>query len=470
MAFDNFALTQDDEFEFNTTMSSGVFSVFEDALAARGIDAANLTAEQRQVFYDASDRIETVLDSDMESVSDAQTLLGEDVEVMSVDDLRTSDGVKLNGVATIDGKIVLDSALTGERLLETLVEELAEAAFYEALEDASQGDFGAEVEARIEGDASAAFLDQLATASEADTVQTAFGEGQANAAPFEADAQFFAEEVFSPQGVSVEAIKAQLDAWNGAQGYTNLSADGQVFFDPSSVQKVEGMQNLINTIRQAPANQKDAFGYEVRNLIPEPNRDLDGDGTISSTVAAFLIDPGPKAEVLGSPKNVKYAPIQGLSETFVANKGGSSAEWTARAGVEYKTEKKFEVANKNAVEISGTFGFGGSTAGLKESNERTTSQASTTSNATSFFEQVTKKYSVEGEKYAPGTAVSYGYHVATGDLKAIDTQKMLIILGEGESTGVVQDTAFLVDVNTTGTLKNVGLGVVATDVEQGLWL
>lgn len=293
MALDTFKVLDDEQDHFNfhpTVDEATALNAMGNALAARGMNINALNQEQTSILTVAAYRIEALLEAQVESLEEAQTFLGDSVELISEDNLQSTDCLKLTGLATQDGKIVLDSALVGDTFRETLVEEMAELAFYAAFETTSKGDFGAEVEARIEGDATAEVLTQLSSDTEADTVQTAFGEGQANVSPWESKAQFYAEEVFSPQGVSVETIQAQLNAWNGAQGYSNLDADGQVFFNPSTVQKVEGTENLMNVIRSASTNQKDAFGLEVRNAIPEPNMDLDGDGIRSSTVEALLID------------------------------------------------------------------------------------------------------------------------------------------------------------------------------------
>lgn len=170
----------------NGTLTDGMvdvvlgFDSFMESLAARGIDTTTLTEDQIATFEAAASTIATAFATDFDSSDDALALFDDDANISLVDDLSTTDGTSLNGAAILGSdEILLDSSLTGLSLRDALIEEVAETAYQKAFGTTSVGDFGAEILARTSGETDQATLNDYATSTETDTVETSYGTAEA---------------------------------------------------------------------------------------------------------------------------------------------------------------------------------------------------------------------------------------------------------------------------------------------------
>ncbi|WP_152613111.1 hypothetical protein [Tateyamaria sp. ANG-S1] len=408
MTVHDLALQTDDMFEFKTGPIAST-TAFDAALQARGIDTSTLTHAQNKAFVDAAMQIDKVLASDVSTVEEARDLLAFDADIEAVDNLSTLNGERLNGVATEDGKIILDSALTGQALRDTLIEELAESAFYEAFNRSSAGDFGAETEARIEGNASAEYLAQLSTDVTNDTVQTEFGNGQASSIEknyayiFDLVMQDVQRELASQKNAFTDMLVAQGGQVMSGQG-------GQIM-----------LQNLYSKVGLISYSETSGIDYSTSMKISNTaNLDLNGDG-IADTYEYLGFSPHFAAQSHTGTKleNVGFVPTS-KSAKFLMGAGDSKTTWVAKKDETISTAETVSVNNKVElradVSISGKVFGAGLELKLGASQSTDTGQSSTTTSAFSFGSEVRQEHTVTAGSYEKGTLISYGMHAVKGDL------------------------------------------------------
>ncbi|GIT90704.1 hypothetical protein JANAI62_11590 [Jannaschia pagri] len=436
MALDSFAFAQEDAFEFNTAPAS-IPQAFASALAARGIDMTRLSEAQIQTFSTTGDLINRVLETDLQSAAEAVDLLGEAADISLVDDLRTTDGMKLNGVATKDGKIVLDSALTGDTLRDTVIEELAEAAFYEAFDRDSVGDFGAEIEARIEGKVSEEDLEKLSSVQDGDTVQTEFGEGQA-----------------SSWGSTPITSEAYLPFAREFQTSNFRHYAGEAKFVPFSItQPGIEIKDDLNTSR---------FNGRF---------DLNGDG-IKDTYSTltytwdtdhpnFDANTGRAERVIGiSPSEI--LPTSQSARVLVGN-GSAKTTWVLREDQTTTTSKEFNWNVSLSKSISATAGLEGVLSlGSEIKIEGGIGGATTTTNSFSVGREVRDEYTVAAGAYSPGTLVSYGFHAVTADLTV---EENYVMTGRITNAAPGSDGLFEIRFAKVRDVDDHFLGIVRTDFD-----
>lgn len=444
MVLDHFALEYDDAFEFNVE-PTGVMAVFMSALEARGIDSATLTADQTKAFRDASDRIETVLNSDIGTMADAKDLLGDDVDLLSVDNLRTTDGAKLNGVATKDGQIVLDSALTGKTLRDTLVEEIGEAAFYKAFDAASKGDFGAEVEARVDGETNQAVLANFQSEIEADTVMTEYGEAQAR------------------------TLIQQL----------NILTDFKVDFDSANATwdrdgVIAANINLINSFDAPPAGTYNTpvTNYDFRNIdyrtvnpaygTNNPGKyDLNNDGVGDEYSLTAVVD-DPLQQFLIA--DIRPTDLSATSQSgrVYTGKGEVTKEWVLRTEETHSVDRDMDwnVKVGASLKMSGKlFGLG------LEAQISVEGGVGATNSVGSKFRtanEVRDTYKIPAGAYEEGKLVSYGFHALSGDIDVYEQFDIYLKITNAQPGSF---DAVRIDAYHPDTIKDHYLGLVSTDFD-----
>ncbi|MEJ6396036.1 hypothetical protein V8J82_22465 [Gymnodinialimonas sp. 2305UL16-5] len=370
------------------------------AFEARGIESLELTQEQFEGLLRYSEALDEAQSREFASARDAADSFGDEFDIEIVDNLRADDGTKLNGAATTDGKVLLDSALSGQQLTDVLVEEIAEAAYYSMIGTASQGDFGAEVEARLDGVVDAGVLASFQSADSGDTVRTSYGEVQANVTNEEKGQ---AANLYGAlnQSHSLQDIKlANFGPF--AKGFSNGKAsDG----DPT----ITGV---------------DRSNVNISNLN---NRfDLNNDG-IKDTYKVFDVSRddtsnnwnGSSAITIGSITDVTLEPTS-QSRTLVAGQGEPSTTWVLRKEDTYKASSEFNWSTEVEKSLKATGSFAGFSAEVGRSESSSSGGAVTTGRDFKVASEVRDTYKIPAGKYAEGTVVSYGFHVATGDIKVFE--------------------------------------------------
>ncbi|GGX57610.1 hypothetical protein GCM10007385_28150 [Tateyamaria omphalii] len=440
MALDKLLLAPDDEFKFHPepttlipTQAADAAAAFDAALSVRKHDISELTEEQTENLSEAIGSINSIQTSNISTIEDAQALLGHSVDLNAVENLETADGAALAGLATKDGKIFVNDALTGEELRQTLIEELAEAAYYTTFGSASEGDFGAEIEARIHGRASDAELAALATSEQSDTVQTEFGEGQARTI----GEQLILDNRFASM------VQDQTPQYNGGSVKVNsfASITGNIFYSDVS----------------------DTY-YNDMNITNSQNLDLNNDGIVDQyKYVGFSPWQGTTFREVTSTDVKKLVPTS-KSTTALTGQGESSTTWVTRANETITTSEEFKwndkLAINGSVKVGGTpFGVGVDiTVGAEASTE--SGGGTKTERSFSVGNEVRETYTVDGGKYAPGTTVSYGMHAAIGDVNYFESLQHTY-----EITNAAAGSSKFVDIQSARNHRETDhlIDIVATD-------
>ncbi|WP_299507925.1 hypothetical protein [uncultured Roseobacter sp.] len=423
--------TLDAGFSDGSQMHGTSLDGFLAALDARDIEAGDLTAEQQTTFAESAMLVDAVDDLKIETVEDVEAIFGGKLDLEIVENFQSVDGTSLNGGATADGKIILDADLSGEELRSVLKEEIAEAAFYTAFNSASKGDFGAEVVARDRGVIKENSLAQFQ--SENDTVVTEFGEVQANETP---------QINQLMNGISIAST-------NGTP-YNTIADNG---FSISEFQ--------YNAL--APGSTlKSAFGQEAFQALRwSPNQtDLDGDGKTSSAIEWAIVDTSPAGDVL-SFSNSRLTPVAGLSDRLAASQGDASNTWVAGEQQTYRTAKSFNWDASLSVGTNIGGNFFGLEAGAAIEISASVGAGAETTNEFKTIREVRRTYNVDGQDYAPGTNISYGWHAQLADADVRDGYAVYAKVSDAD--GVEGYVGF--DVTQRGIINDYLSGIVATDVD-----
>ncbi|MBM7070287.1 hypothetical protein [Actibacterium sp. 188UL27-1] len=401
------------------------------ALNARDIEASDLNAVQWSTFAESAMLVDAVDDLKVETLEDVEAIFGGKFKFEIVEGFKATDGTVLNGGATADGKIILDADLSGEELRSVLKEEIAEAAFYKAFDKASEGDFGAEVVASYLGVTDTKTLVQFQ--SENDTVMTEFGEVQANAS----------------EQINQLLNDVSIASTNGTP-YNITAYDG---FSISEFQYNAFAGNMGENV----------FGQEAFEALRwfSNETDLDGDGKASNAIEWAIASPGSAGDVL-SFSNSKLTPVIGLSDTLLAGQGDASNTWVTSEQQTYKTQQsfKFDAGLKLGANASGSF-FGLFDAGASIEVSASVGGGVEISNEFKTIREVRQTYNVDGQDYAPGTIVSYGWHAQLADADVRDGY--LVYAKVSDADGVEDYIGF--EVTQRGIINDYLSGIVATDVD-----
>lgn len=163
------------------------------SLVARGINVRNLTPKAQAALMTYAGAINQLRAPNVNSVAEVQKIAATTGDtVVAVQNLRGDGGQVLNGFASTDGTIKLDSRLSKDQLVATATEEFAERAFQTIAglqadagshlktatdEGLSKGDFGAEVTRRVEGNLTPQMAKELRREGDIVMVDGALGEG-----------------------------------------------------------------------------------------------------------------------------------------------------------------------------------------------------------------------------------------------------------------------------------------------------
>lgn len=170
--------------------SDGGRQAMERAFAARGIDTSTFGAEAKSAITAGVAVLATVNDGSVTTIEDVIAATAGDVRFRfeGVDDLKSLGGDRLHGVATLDGRVLLDAALEDDPVLLRAVAsiEIGERIFQEVAtaqasiglplptanpDGTSRGDFGNEFHGQLSGFPGSVVLSSF----ENDTVLTADG-------------------------------------------------------------------------------------------------------------------------------------------------------------------------------------------------------------------------------------------------------------------------------------------------------
>ncbi|MFK7943328.1 MAG: hypothetical protein AB8B85_10515 [Paracoccaceae bacterium] len=391
-------------------------------LEAQGLDVASLPSGKQDAVKAYSEALSQVAVSDIQTVSDVTHVLGDSFDFLFTEDFRSLDGQKLNGVATEDGQIVLDDALEGQELKSVLIEELAEAAYFELFGTASIGDFGAEVAYVAAGGEDMAVISSLRT--ENDSVQTAYGKAEASQWAFKN--QFTEELKHYTNGNAynfyISSVYKEGAAYVENSGSTAFVSN----FAANNLSKLDGKYDLNNdglldtySIRSGYGLQLDSFGVHNARYVP-----LNGHSTKA------IVDNG------YSGANGSWTTSKGESFTF-----GGEVNWSTTVGASVGTEVGF-LGSKFNVEVNVSNTFGGSLSASK--NYTSTKSSTLTYDNDDFY----NKYKDDGV-----IRVSMGLHAVVADVQA------------------AEDTVWLVDIDNAkhGYANTINLrGKVWEDVDSHL--
>ncbi|WP_179381458.1 hypothetical protein [Jannaschia marina] len=440
-----------DTFAFNDApVVPTALDALNKALAARGIDSTALDETQTAIITEAASHIDTLAATPIETAEDARELLGDGIDLKVVDDLRTTDGAKLNGVAMKDGTIIVDAALTGQQLRETLIEEVADAAFYEAFLTTSQGDFGAEVEARAEGTKDPVELASYVTEAQDDTVQTAFGEGEANNGINDPDRPIDDQLIASPW----------IRDFDRSNAFSGLEAAKLSLVTRSQPGATE--QSFIDPITNFDARKINYSGIQGKY-------DLNGDGLADEygnpSVYKNIESSDPQdPEKYITIRDVRATELTPTSETkqIIVGRGESGQVLVMRTGQTHTTETAIDWNATVGVELSASGKLFGLGLEASASFEGSAGGSVTTSKTFTVGREIRDEYRIPAGAYEEGTFVVYGFHAVKGDvevLEQVDIYLNITNAKEGYKNGIKVD-AFNID-----TIEDHYLGIVATDYD-----
>lgn len=394
-----------DEFQFYDTGRGATDSAtpISDALHAAldSRDIAVTDIEDFGAFKSATPLLQAVFESDIETSADVQGLFGDEFNVTFVDDLATTNGVALNGAAILGSdEIVIDSALTGEDLRDTLIEEIAETAYQQAYDTTSIGDFGAEVLAILNGEEDKDVLAAFSKETASDTVETDYGTAEADTRS------------------QVVALGELIEADNSSVSVVRSTAVSDTSYETFYPKILEA----------AAAAGENKYGETFFGELPSDvlatlaetkgTLDFDGDGNETTSVSFALdnygvtddtkfstLDTG-LVEIVDWSDDATVVPLSGglASGTLVGTGGTADARKVVSVseGETYSTSEEFNWSTTTTakgeifglgLEVSGTVGES-----VTETNEFT----ATTS--------VSDWYTVYQSDYEEGEVISYGQH------------------------------------------------------------
>ncbi|WP_299698947.1 hypothetical protein [uncultured Tateyamaria sp.] len=422
----------DDNFIFESTENSkkpvatlDSQTALEQSLVARGVDTDALTEDQIGTLTNSAAWLDTAMSADLTTGQDAVALLGSELDITLVEDFRTTDGQKLNGAATEDGRIYLDANLREETLVDTLVEEIAEAAFYSAFDRASQGDFGAEVVARMSKAEDLPSLGRFVNPVEDDIVQTEFGAAQAAVQPSD----------FMTGPFGSDLIKA-----NGLIGLTDVTTKNGV------------LENLNNTPLVTPK----ASDFDLESVQGKYDLNLDGVLDEYKMKAVYLARDVSVLEVTPT----RLIPTS-ESKTVLIGKGEASTTWVLREEESHSTDVQFGFSSSVALELSASGEFLGIGASSSLTTTVETNESVTTSNSFTVANEVRDSYTIPAGAYEEGILVNYGFHMIVADVSVVEeTQYLLEITNSENGQDHVDFRA-----QDTGVVKDHYAGLVVTDYD-----
>ncbi|WP_152613026.1 hypothetical protein [Tateyamaria sp. ANG-S1] len=431
--------TADDSFVFHAglqhdtpdTATTGQHALTQ-SLLARGTQDTDLTDAQTDTLAEFAELLDLAQAADIRTGTDALTLMGDALDMTLTQDLRATDGQKLDGIATHNGRIVLDADLSGAHLKATLIEEIAEQAFYQTFQDASDGDFGAEVVARLQGTADAAALAAYATAAENDTVQTAFGTAEASSrTPAGPEGNSFASALVFPNGlIGYDKVETRLD-------------------NPAPFERLD-QPTLVNP----GARDLDISGAQGRF-------DLNNDGVLDQyKMKAAYTNVNGDLRVLDV-RPTKLIPTS-ESNSIVIGKGEASTTWVLRTEQAHTTasEYNWNVSVASTIEASGEFLGIGASASLTTTGG--TGGSVTRTNSFTVVNEVRDTYTIPAGVYEEGTLVNYGFHIVTADVDILEYT--LYILEITNAVEGFEDHVDFVGIGS-GTLNDHYAGLVVTDYD-----
>ncbi|WP_223274911.1 hypothetical protein [Tateyamaria sp. syn59] len=401
--------------------------VLAQSLLARGINETDFTDAQTDTLAEFAELLDLAQAAVIATGADVVAALGDAVDVTFVEDFPATDGTKLDGAATEDGRIFLDANLTGASLQAILTEEVA---FCEAFATASQGDFDAEVVARLTGGTDTKALAPFM--SENDTVQTEFGTAQAGSR--------------TPAGSEGNAFASAIVFPNGLIGYDRV----QTRFDELAPIERLDEPNLV-TLGARDLDISDAHC----------KFDLNNDGVLDQykMKAAY-------ANVNGDLRVLDVRPTKLIptseSNSILIGQGEASTTWVLGEEQTHTTasEYNWNLSVASTIEASGEFLGIGASASLTTTGG--TGGSVTRTNSFTVVNEVRDTYTIPAGAYEPGTLVNYGFHVVTADVDVLEYTLYIL-----EITNAVEGSEDHVDFFGigTGTLDDHYSGLVVTDYD-----
>ncbi|KIC48994.1 hypothetical protein [Tateyamaria sp. ANG-S1] len=432
-----------DEFQFITpsdlssplTATTGQFALSQ-ALLSRDIDSSELTEAQSDILSDYADLLDTASAAELETKSDVIAQFGEQLDITFVEDFRTTDGQKLNGAATEDGQIILDADLTTAALKATLVEEIAEAAFKDAFDTTSQGDFGAEVAARLAGEADPAALAAFNSDAQNDTVETEFGTAEA--------------AVSRPVDAGIaRALTRDISRSNDLDEVNNIT------FTSIAPEDYGGDRFFREPLVTPTAAELDLSRIQGKY-------DLNGDGVLDQ-YALRAVEPNAfmNLQVIGQTPT-KLIPTS-QSNSILIGQGQASTTWVLRTEQSYETSSEFNWNSSIAVglEASGEILGVGLSASLTATTEGGGSNRST--DKFTVANEVRETYTIPAGAYEPGTLVNYGFHMIVGDVDVAQNTFYDLEITNSRNEGVREFVGF--EGFNRGIVQDHYVGLVMTDYD-----
>ncbi len=437
-------------------------------LSLQARDKTSLDQQQVNAIRESSAKIDAILKSNFETIEQIETQFSDHFEFEVVEDLSTTDGQQLRGVTTESGRILIDDDLAGRELLEVLAEEVAEAAYYEAFGSASDGDFGAEVVYRRSGGSDLDHLQQLRNAAQDDTVQTAWGKGQASQNSldgFVSESDLGREYAYAP----IKYFYSDTGSLRPTQP-NNDPGSLSPQFSEATLREYDSDIDLNTFIKTASGYDTSLVDFSGLNNGTSPNSlgtgsqrfDMNGDGKADqfSYVGSLTHE-----SFHGSKSPITVDHISGADLTATDNssrvyvgQGSVKSTWTVSNTESHSTSEDFNYNENIATAVKTNVNFGVFSAGTDITVSG--SSGNQTSNGSTFgvTKTVQHWYSIDAGDYEPGTLVSYGFHMLTADIRF--TEEFVAVL---EITNADEPTYLFVDVAVNDTLEDHSLGLVLTD-------
>jgi len=429
---------------------------FGSALHARG--HFYLTDRQVSVFDDASQIINHLSTLSDLNIFDVQSALEGKFEFQSINGLEATDGTKLNGAATENGLILIDASLQGDFLLSTVVEEIAEASYYESFGEASIGDFGAEVAYRRNGGDDASYLAELQSAYENDTVLTEWGQAQA--------AKTYAA------GVHLHEASWDFPVDRGQMMNRGFKGEGPFgpYFDNADTATADFTQAVVRSYDEGLYRQYtgSTMGYDTRTIdlsgLNNAGLNLNNDrrGDLYNFVGTmkwddFMSTPNP---VSLAASNYKVVPTS-ESQTILIGQGKVVSTWSVTEGNTYTTATNVNFSTSFTASVGFEGGLG-DLAKVTASVSATVNSgvAITDTSAFSVTSNVSHVYEIAAGAYDPGTLVSYGFHMLTADITVTET-----VIAVARLTTAADPTYLFVPVEVETEIEDFGLGLILTDYD-----
>lgn len=405
------------------------------ALESRDLEGSGI--EDLGAFEAATPLLQDVFESDIETSADAESLLGDKLNLTFVDSLTTTDGVALKGAAILGSdEIVLDSTLAGEELRDTLIEEITETAYQQAYNTASAGDFGAEVLATLKGEEDEEVLATYSEDIETDTVETEFGTAEA-------------------------ALDA--DAFNGEdmeQFITNME-NGNEGIDIVDV-TYHSSDEFYDLYDRAGAGDESTYettfwGDEFLEAatLGGGGFDFNGDGISGDQYYGFLnADDTPTADVVSRASDYEYTPIPGLSDDLTYDgetPGQGRFGWSYSEGTTFSVSEEINYSEGVTVDGAVSSEIAGLTFSGGVASTSTEGGSITTSNTWTSTTDSIETYVADVDQYEPEVPIYYGEHTVVADVN-MTTNYNLWILAVDENGNA--DAFFNLDVDDTRVVED----------------